>query len=1157
MIYDETHADINLQLICDCPNSFVSFFQEKSAARSFDLAVIPFERSKELIMQAAEEYFNSSENFSDPSLQLSSYCLGLISVNDEQIQREKDLLPAIEIMADYGLDMPPLQIRLSQNRLLFIDQVLKQGKKAYKNPPRLLRLAFLLRACKGDQKEIEAEVYVRIAQTALHRGDLEVAGQMCTKLRLGNHSIGWQVSSKLAQLEDYTDLDMKMELVSFALVYCPPESIEELLQVRWHLERDQLHGACTRQLEMYMTYQNGNESLLQLVDKSCVNAYRHNVDKMMQNKEKMSTGGAVLQTTAATTKQLVHAVKNSLKLKDEGKSERQMTNATAPTENNQDCTRFGLPVFYWNVWCDLFQLHESSLSVTYQLFSLPDSCNNELNLLMWSRRMQVLDNLDRPYATCHTNDQIVTRLVESVFPQDCLLALGYLFDLNEPEKAWESFTRLPSTELTLQSAAYYFALQVERLRLDQTHEGGVSQTPAVTTVAPQKLIERCIDLDESCLSAQQISCRMLLKRALHLLADVSEAQQLRRLDGGVDINRFTTDDGYKQDTIVGLAITTDASIYTAAVRLAVHYGVSTWQVAFSHLTALFAEESIQPDLLTRYMKEHKMQDTLLQDVTSFSKQMVDVIYPNISGRDHDRLKLFFEILNSHPQMERAMQPNAQTYLDILQKLKSVPVVDVKKLMRSTESFVKEIESVLDADSVGKFAKLAKLISSSTSEQGSAVKILPASVHSVWAQKYFFQLADPGVSSKAPTAADWLHRFETCKNQISKLNPSEFTNLIDGLCFSDQSLDLLTVDVRSEICHRALKMAKQKFRPNKKEHEEDQEIETSKLRLHRWSQHLERLGSQEYCQFRRDIENAGPHFWRAFERSRAEEEALHHLLLSVLIQQQPIQLLQLFISIYPVDCSWAPQDILIDAIRLTLDYLRNANVDGGHLLADIQPMQVLSYLLIQVSDMIAQDGPVSESDVEELLQEFYQDDSVDVNARLQLLEMMPAQFTGAMDQSADQIQLLRTLALIRQTWDADDDVVVWSQQLTKESVDSEDQRLLLFTHLLDTCQTGAHLRALAKLLHFWPAFSSRYDISIQHHSSVSVLLTVSLALCFVSFSENPMSAPWTVLWQKLVQQSVDNQDTSLTLDSLLLALEQKPPLSNEVSHGDKFLLYCFY
>ena len=1019
-------------------------------------------------MQAAEEYFNSCENFGDPSLQLASYCLGLISINDEQIQKEKDLLPAIDIMMDYGLDMPPLQIRLSQNRLLFIDQVLKQGKKAYKNAPRLLRLAYLLRACKGDQREIEAQVYVRITQAALHRGDLEVAAQMCTKLRLGNHSIGWQVSSKLAQLEDYSDVDMKMELISFALVYCPSESIEELLLLRWHLERHQLHGACTRQLEMYMTYENGNESLLQLMDKSCVDAYHHNVDKTLRDKETISASGAVLQTTAATTKQLVDAVKNSFKLKDDSA---RADDASAQAESNQECTRFGLPVFYWNVWCNLFGLHESSLSVTYQLFSLPDSRNNELNLLTWSRRMQVLDSLDRPYAACRMNDQIVTRLVESVFPQDCLLALAYLFDLNQPEKAWQAFTRLPSTELTLQTAAYYFALQMERLQMERLQK----QTISVTAVAPQKLIERCVNLDDSCLSAQQLSCRVLLKRALHLLADVSEAQQLRRLDGGVDINRFTTDDGYKQDTIVGLAITTDASIYTAAVRLAVHYGVSTWQVAFSHLTALFAEESIQPDLLTRYMKEHKMQDTLLEDVANFSRQMVDVIYPNISGRDHDRLKLFFDILNSHPQMETAMQPSAQTYLDILQKLKSVPVVDVKKLMRSTDSFVKEIESVLDADSVGKFAKLAKLISSSSGKGDSAVRILPASVHSVWAQKYFFQLANvPAVSAKPPTAVDWLHRFETCKNQINKLGPNEFTSLVDGLCFSDQSLDLLTVDVRSEICHRALKMAKQKFRQNnRKDQEEDQESEASKARLQRWTQHLERLASPEYCQFRRDIEKAGPHFWRAFERSRAEEKALHHLLLSVLIQQQPIQLLQLFISMYPVECSWAPQDILIDAIRLTLDYLRNADVEGGHLLADGQPMQVLSYLLAQVSEMIAQDGPVSESDVEDLLREFYQDDGVDVNARLQLLQMMPAQFSGSMDQSAGQVQLLRTLALIRQSWARDDHVIAWSQQLTKENLDSQQQRLLLFTRLLKMSHTGAHLTVLAKLLHLWPAFSSRY------------------------------------------------------------------------------------
>jgi hypothetical protein len=50
---------------------------------------IPFERSKKFILQAAEEYINSSENLSDPSLELANYCLGLVTIEDEQIQEEK------------------------------------------------------------------------------------------------------------------------------------------------------------------------------------------------------------------------------------------------------------------------------------------------------------------------------------------------------------------------------------------------------------------------------------------------------------------------------------------------------------------------------------------------------------------------------------------------------------------------------------------------------------------------------------------------------------------------------------------------------------------------------------------------------------------------------------------------------------------------------------------------------------------------------------------------------------------------------------------------------------------------------------------------------------------------------------------------------------
>ena len=50
---------------------------------------IPFDRSKKLILQASEEYINSSENLSDPSLELASYCLNLVTIDDENIQEEK------------------------------------------------------------------------------------------------------------------------------------------------------------------------------------------------------------------------------------------------------------------------------------------------------------------------------------------------------------------------------------------------------------------------------------------------------------------------------------------------------------------------------------------------------------------------------------------------------------------------------------------------------------------------------------------------------------------------------------------------------------------------------------------------------------------------------------------------------------------------------------------------------------------------------------------------------------------------------------------------------------------------------------------------------------------------------------------------------------
>ena len=88
----ESIASAGLMLRLD-PNrdSHATTTSESGYRKPLEMAVIPFERSKQLILQAAEEYFNSSENLSDPSLELASYCLGLVTIDDEQIQQEKVL----------------------------------------------------------------------------------------------------------------------------------------------------------------------------------------------------------------------------------------------------------------------------------------------------------------------------------------------------------------------------------------------------------------------------------------------------------------------------------------------------------------------------------------------------------------------------------------------------------------------------------------------------------------------------------------------------------------------------------------------------------------------------------------------------------------------------------------------------------------------------------------------------------------------------------------------------------------------------------------------------------------------------------------------------------------------------------------------------------
>ena len=887
--------------------------------------------------------------------------------------------------------------------------------KAYKNAPRLLRLAHLLRAC--PPAELEGEVLVRIAGTALRKRDMDVAVHTCNRLRLANHSVGWSVCAQLASasaegdsaLDCLTEEELTAPLASFALTHCPPERIEPLLRLRWKLEQQALRRQSIRRMQMWMHFEDGEERILPLLDPHSVDAFRQ-----------------LEQATPAPKKSAA---------------------AVAPPEANRNCDRYAQPVFYG----DVRNLHESrSCSITYLNYSMLPASGNRIWLLSASRRISILTALQSgdPCSPL-LHPELLLRLAEQTLPDDCLMALGTLADADACGGSWCVWARLPSTELTLQLAVYYLALELIRTgRIP----AGLTSTPArsVLTVVPRSLVDHCL--------ADGVRSDSM-ERALALLADVAEAQQLRRLDSGVDIQRFASDDGYKRDTIVGLAITSDPAVYASALRLADHYAVPRWQVAFSHLTALFADDVAPPERIRNIIGGSDLMEILIQDASALGARMMQVIHPSISGTDHARLRLFFEILNQDPRLASSSALEAPVHLRMLHQLESLPPVDVKKLTCGSAEFLAEIRNVLDSGNVEAFASLSKIAGAT-----------PAAVYCAWTEKYFFSDA----SSAARSSKEWMERFESCrKNWMTKLGSPELLQLVDGLCFSEQALDTLTPQIRHDICIRCLKLverrcSKQPADRSGRKTSWDKCLES--LRRSGW--HLERLKSGQFDEFRRQMDACGAaHLWRMFERSRCDEKALRMLLVRVLVEQHPLSVMRVLIGVFPPEFSMTVEDVLMETMRSVLQFIRcGSSSSNAELFADCDPVTLLRHLLAEARAVVAPEGLIAEAEIDEELQNFFHDDGVDVNVRLNMLHVVPEGFRAVTDSDGGRIRLLHTLSIVQKAWAQEPGVMAWARTLQEGNVGSEPERMQVFEYLLGVCAESAHLDSLTELLHIWPAFT---------------------------------------------------------------------------------------
>lgn len=94
-------------------------------------------------------------------------CLDLIEDDNVKIKEEYDLIKSLQILNEFNVDILPLQVRLTVDRLTLIEHCLNNQKDAYKSRQKLLTLATYLRIEGNNNRLREGKISELIAKKAL------------------------------------------------------------------------------------------------------------------------------------------------------------------------------------------------------------------------------------------------------------------------------------------------------------------------------------------------------------------------------------------------------------------------------------------------------------------------------------------------------------------------------------------------------------------------------------------------------------------------------------------------------------------------------------------------------------------------------------------------------------------------------------------------------------------------------------------------------------------------------------------------------------------------------------------------------------------------------------------------------------------------------
>ncbi|XP_041364061.1 neuroblastoma-amplified sequence-like isoform X2 [Gigantopelta aegis] len=1009
---------------------------------------VEYERAVQLVLSSAQEYFNSSADLMDSCMDLARSCLHLILDTPPAIQDELDLIASLALLDDFGVSVLPLQVRLNKERVSLVREAVSNRPVAYKQMQKLLRLGHLLKISGETEAERDGNVLSILAEAAIKAKDYQFATDCCHRLMDTSFGPAWSVCIDLAAEEDFDNISAKVDLFLFAMTYCSPDMIEPILQAKCQLETRMLYEDLTVTIGM----DKHEDDLGNSPESSPFTAKA----AIMQTRQ-------ILSSTTKTTRAMLSTVTDRGWWQGAIHAMKKPTQRSVSVEEHDDknCkfNRQGCHPFYDGIIDDCY----SNISaVNYRTGEKGSEMETQIseNMLRTAKLEEMLTEgeLAQPAS------EVLLELAKSTIARDSTLGLAYLLALPQSTEAEKCFEEFPSTDISLQLALYYYALQIY-----SSLKPSSRPAPYVLyTQPPAKIIKRVVDhvttRQNITWPGEVLDLIPKLKSYQEMLADYNQAKSLQVLRRGIDVIRFTEDHEYRQETILGLAMSLDDECYSLAVSLADRYSMSLWDVYMTHLEFLFTDSGLSTEEVEERVKSRNILPELVKKPADFCSRLYKYVFPTIDGTDHPRFLYFFSLLSGlESDVIHGLVPS--DHVKLLKKLKSVtPGLDYQLLIDETHSPVDVLQPFITGGNVNVLAKLANKI-----PDGNGGFLQASTVYASWAVKYFWE---GDQSTKKPESnATWIHRYESCRDLLLKLLPEDFLRCTGAILFTEQARTKLEVYCRQEIAKRALKFSRQQASDKKKKQEKTGNVSWDDVceTLQRQANHLKTLDNdviKSFC-----VAQDGPFktYVTLYDLSAGDEHQLKNLLIRMVLDGQSVELVDDMLQVAPLGF-WSARTVVQEAVKLVAEKLRDPSTENA-LISEFDALPTLELIVHNVQEHEQNKGDLVRSeDVTSLLRPFCSDGSVAVQPRLDVLHILEKSLVLS-DEDRVLLSFYRTDALVSSAWH---DIKISESDLL-----SADSRQKLYETLLSSCSSVDHFWALCQVLNMWPQHRTEETKPSEH------------------------------------------------------------------------------